>query len=108
MHQFMGFDLSDVQILTQIIRCRKRFFAICANPTNQPLSENTVQRRGDQIGFNADVYQPRDTPRRIIRMQRGQNQMSGQSGLNRDACGFLVADFTNHDDVGVLSEQRPQ
>ena len=36
------------------------------------------------------------------------DQVAGQGGLNGDAGGFLVADLTDHNNIGVLPQQRPQ
>ena len=37
-------------------------------------------------------------------MEGAQDEVSGEGGLDGDACGFLVPNFSDHDDVGVLSE----
>ena len=34
--------------------------------------------------------------------------MSGQRGVDGNFRGFVVADFADHNDVGVLAQQRPQ
>ena len=41
-------------------------------------------------------------------MQRGEHQVAGQRGLDRHFGGFQVADLADHDDVGVLPQQRAQ
>ena len=41
-------------------------------------------------------------------MQRGQHQVPGQGSLDSDLRRLEVADFTNHDDVGVLPQDRTQ
>ena len=44
---------------------------------------------------------------RIIRMERG--AQGGQSGrLDTNFCSFKVSNLTDHDDVGVLAQERPQ
>ena len=41
-------------------------------------------------------------------MQGGQHQVTGQRGLDGDLSGFKIADFTEHDDVGILTQERPE
>ena len=41
-------------------------------------------------------------------MERGDEQSSDQRRPHRDVDGFAVADLANHDDVGVLPQQRAQ
>ncbi|MNS74569.1 hypothetical protein D3C72_1080500 [compost metagenome] len=41
-------------------------------------------------------------------MQRCQHQVTGERGLNGDLRGFEIADFANHDDVRVLTQDRAQ
>ena len=41
-------------------------------------------------------------------MDSGQNQMAGQSRLDGDFRGFQIADFSNHDNVRVLADDRAQ
>ena len=41
-------------------------------------------------------------------MQGGQHQVAGERGLHRDLRGLEVADFADHDDVRVLTQDRAQ
>ena len=41
-------------------------------------------------------------------MQRAEDQVAGEGGLDRGSGRFLVAHFADHDDVGVLPQQRSQ
>ncbi|MDT4850353.1 hypothetical protein FQZ97_845020 [compost metagenome] len=41
-------------------------------------------------------------------MQRRQHQVAGLRGLDRDVGGFEVADFADHDDVGILPQEGTQ
>ena len=44
----------------------------------------------------------------VVGVQRAEHQVAGERRLNRGAGGFLVADFADHDHVGVLPQQRAQ
>ena len=67
-----------------------------------------VQRGLHQIGCDTEIEQTRHRPGRIVRVQGGQDQMSRQRRLDRDAGGRLVADLADHDDVRVLPQQASQ
>ncbi len=41
-------------------------------------------------------------------MERGEDQVTRESGLERDLGGLLVADLADRDDLGILAEQRSQ
>jgi len=46
--------------------------------------------------------------RRVIGVDGGKNEMAGHRGFHCDLGRFLVADFSDHDDIGVLAEKRPK
>ena len=58
----------------------------------------------DKEGFDTHIDESRDGGRRVVRVQRGKDQVSGQSGVDGDFTSFRVTDFTNHDDVGGLTQ----
>ena len=41
-------------------------------------------------------------------MQGGQHKVTGERGLDGNLRGFKIANFTNHDDVGVLPQDGAQ
>ena len=41
-------------------------------------------------------------------MKCGENQVPGERGIDRDARGFQVANFANHDHIGRLAQDRTQ
>ena len=66
------------------------------------------KHRTQQIAFDAEIEQARHGGRRGFGVQRRQHQMPGQGGMNRDMRGFGVADFADHDDVGILADEGAQ
>jgi len=85
-----------------------RLFAFFADPPHQPLRHDGPDGRGHQEGLDADVDQARHRTGRVVRMQGTEHQMARQRGIHRDLRGLVVADFTDHDDVGRLAQDRPQ
>ena len=89
-------------------RWKVGFLAMLADPGRQPLREDADDRRGDHEGLHADLQQPDDGLRRGIRMQGGENKVSGERRLGGDLGGFQIADFANEDHIGVLAQQGAQ
>ncbi len=66
------------------------------------------QRGGDQEGLHAQVQHAGDGGGGVVRVQRGEDQVAGQRGLDGDVGGFQVADLADEDDVGVLPQEGTQ
>ena len=62
----------------------------------------------DQKGFHTDVNQAGHGARRVVGVQRGENQMAGQGYVDGDGRGLQVANFTDHDNVRRLAQNRAQ
>ncbi len=62
----------------------------------------------DEIGFDADVVEAGDGAGGVVGVQGAEHQVSGQGGLRGDPGSVGIADFTDHHDVRVLPQQRPQ
>ena len=55
-----------------------------------------------------DIDDAIDRLRCVERVQRGQHEMSGFRSGQRDADGFEVAQFRNHDHIRVLAHRLAQ
>ncbi len=91
------------------LRRRIEGFTRCRIKTaDQTLGQNAVDRRGDQVAFDAHVQQTGNTRRRAVGVQRREHQVTGQRGLNGDTAGFQVTHLTDHDDIRVLTHDGAQ
>ena len=79
-----------------------------ADPAHQPLGQHREQRVGEVERVHAHVQQPGHCLRRAVGVERGQHQVAGQRGLDRDLSGFLVADLADHDHVRVRAQEGAQ
>ena len=77
-----------------------------ADPADESLGEDALQRRGDQIRLDPHVLHPRDRAGGVIRVQRAENKVPRQRRVDRDVGGVLVSDLTDHNDVGVVPDDR--
>src|SRR5208282_5825543 len=84
------------------------FFAIFANHADQALREDAIQRGDEIVRFDAHVDEAADHVGAVIGVDRGEDQVAGEGGVDGDLRGFLVADFADHDFVGVVTQDRTQ
>ena len=84
------------------------FLAMLAEFSDEALGEDADDRRADEIGLDADVVQTGDRAGSVVGVQGAEDQVAGEGGLGGELGGFGVADFADHDNVGVLPQQRAQ
>ena len=78
--------------------------AVQAHPADQPLGQHSGDRRGHEEVLDPHVQQPVQCRRGVGRVQRGQYEVSGQSGLDGDSRGVGVADLADEDHIRVLPQ----
>src|SRR3990172_5680064 len=82
--------------------------AILANHTNKTLCQDAVQGRYKVVRLDSHVQETSEDVNDIVRVDSGEDQMSGQSRLNCDLGGFGVTDFANHDLIRIVTKNGPQ
>ncbi len=82
--------------------------AVCAHSPDQPLGAGHEDGTGNKKWFDAHIVEAADGAGGVVRVQRAQNLVTGEGGLDRDIGGFVVANFTHHHDVRVLAQDRTQ
>src|ERR1700722_8870301 len=80
--------------------------AVTADDSDQALSEETFDGCGEEVGRYPQVDQPRYCAQRVISMKCRENQVSGHGCLDGDIGRLGVSHLSEHDDVGVLAENR--
>src|SRR5665213_132473 len=83
-------------------------FAMHANHADQTLRQNAIQCGNKIVRLNAHVNKPADYVRHIIRVHRGEHKVPRQRRLNGDLRGFIVADFSHHDLVRIVTQDGAQ
>ena len=82
-----------------------KFFAtIRANFSDETLRTSEEDRGTDQERFDSHIVEPGDSASGIVGVQSGENLVAGESRFDGDIGGFVVANFTDHDDVRILAE----
>src|SRR5581483_5427075 len=85
-----------------------RLLAVRTDAACEPLRGDELHRRGDQKRLDSHVHQTIDRRRRVVRVQRREDEMSGERRLDRDLRRFEVADLADEDDVRILPEKGAQ
>ena len=83
-------------------------FAVEADFADQALGDDAFDGGGHQERFEAQVQQTGDGAGGVVGVQGAEDQVAGERGLHGDFGGFLVADFADQDDVGVLAQHAAQ
>ena len=81
----------------------RRDDAAFADDAHQTLGQHGYQRGADEVVFHAHVGESCDSAGGVVGMERRKNEVAGEGGADGDVGGFAVADFTNHDHVGILA-----
>src|SRR5712691_4424829 len=78
--------------------------AVLADHADQPLRQDTVERRDKVVWLDAHIDEASNYVGDVVGVHGGENQVAGQSGLDGDLRGLLVADLAHHDLVGVVAQ----
>src|SRR6185437_9971521 len=84
------------------------FFAVGANHAHKALREDAVQSGNKVIWLDAHVDETANHVRNVVGVDSCEYQMARERRLNRDLRRLLIANFADHDFVGVVSQNRPQ
>src|SRR5215472_4921406 len=98
-----GIKAEFFQVLGSVLL---RPLAIWANNAHQALGQDAVQRGDKVVWLNTHVHETANHVRHIVGVNSGKDEVAGESRLNGDLRGFLVADFANHDFVRVVAKNR--
>ena len=75
---------------------------------DEALGEHAFQGGRDQEGFDAHVDEAGYRAGRVVGMEGGEDEVTGEGSLNGDLGRFGVASFTDQDAIGVLPEERAE
>ncbi len=79
--------------------------AVLADGPQQPLGEHAFQGGGDEEWLGAHVNEAGDGTGRVVGVQGGKHEVSGQGRLDGNLGGLKVADLTDEDAVRVLAQE---
>ena len=79
-----------------------------AELADEALGQHGADGGGDEEGLDADVGETGDGGGRVVGVEGGEHQVTGERGVDGDVGGFRIADFPDHDDVRGLAEHGAQ
>ena len=79
-----------------------------ADSADEALRDDADEGGRDEEVGDAEVLESGDRARGIVRVERREDEVSRERGLDGHLRGLGVSDFTQHDDVGVLTEDVAQ
>src|SRR6266851_4972705 len=85
-----------------------RPLAIRADYADETLRHDAVERGNKVVRLDAHVDEAPDDVGYVVGVHGSEHQMPGERGLNGDLRGFLVADFADHDFVGIVAQDGAQ
>ena len=100
-----GIEAAFDQVLIRVVH---PLLAVVADDAHQPLRQDAVQRRNEIVRLDAHVQEAAEHVEHVIGVDGGEDQVAGQRGVDGDLRGLLVADFANHDLVGIVAENGSQ
>ena len=105
---FGNLVLWEAHVEKHLLVGRHLDLALLADLTRETLGQHEVDRSGHQERLDAHVQQTGDRARRVVGVERRQDQVTRQRGLDGNLRGLEVSNLTDHDDVGVLTQERAQ
>src|SRR5579859_1416350 len=82
--------------------------AVRADSPHQALRQYAVQRGNEIVRLHAHVQKAAQHVDYVVCVHRGEHQVAGKRGLDRDLRRLGVADFTQNDLVRIVAQDGPQ
>src|ERR1043166_2971405 len=95
----------DSQPLKDRLRVYDFFFAMLANRADQPLGQHRQETCRQQEWVHSHVYQARNRPGGVVRVQSREDQVAGQGRAHHQLRRLGVPRLAHQNDVRVLAQQ---
>ena len=82
--------------------------ALGTDPAHEPLGQDALERRRDEVRLDLEVHEPGDGARGVVGMQGGEREMSRERCLHGDRRGLPVPHLADHQDIGILAQDAAQ
>ena len=79
-----------------------------AQHAHEALREDADHGRAHEERLDLHLDQARDGAGRVVRVERGEHEVTGHRRVDRDLRRLLVADLADHDHVGILAQEGAQ
>lgn len=82
--------------------------AVRAKAAHQSLRGDETEHGRDEEAVHAEVDEAGDRADGGIGVQGAEDEVAGECGTHGDVGGFTVADFADHDDIGIMTQDAAQ
>ena len=82
--------------------------AVGADAADQSLGQHALEGGRDHEGLDPHVDESRDGPGGVVGVEGREDKVTRERGLDGDGRGLKIAGLTNHDAVGILTEEGTQ
>ena len=82
--------------------------ALVAGPAHEALGEQAHERRRDEERLDPHVDEARDAAGGVVRVDGREHEVTGERRGDRDLGRLAIADLADHDDVGIVAQERAQ
>ena len=96
----------EPELAEHLLRRADRLRALVAGLAHEALGEQAHERRGDEERLDPHVDEPRDAAGGVVRMDSREHEVTGERRGDRDLGRLAVADLADHDDVGIVAQER--
>ena len=93
------------QLVELLLGGMMRILAFRTERADQALGHDAEERVGEVEGIDVHVQQTRDRLRRGVGVQRGEDKVAGERGLDADGRRLVIAHFADHDHVGIGAQE---
>ena len=100
--------MRETRVCQNLFRILDRFAAGAAEPSNQSLCQDEVNRCSNIEWRDAHIQKSHNRRGRIVGMQRRKDQVPRLRCLDGNVCGFKIPNLSHHDDVWILPQKRAQ
>src|SRR5262249_10928347 len=102
-------DVGGELELEQLLLARRVFgLALLADLADESLRDDRLERRREHVRLDAEVHHARHDRRRVVGVERREDEVPREGGLDRDLRRLEVADLADQDRVGVLAQDRAE
>src|SRR3989441_1024636 len=99
-----GVAVGDERLLVDLVG----FPARAAHLASETLGQDQQERGRDEERRDSHVQEPRDGRGAVVRVERGEDEVAGERGADRDLRRLEIARLADQDHVRVLAQERAE
>src|SRR5713226_42799 len=82
--------------------------AVSADQAHKALRQDAIESRDKVVRVDPHIQESPKYVDNIIRVNRREDEVACERRLNGDLCRLHIANFSDHDLVGIVTQNRPK